>query len=76
MALPRMEYPSIRERIERMGIAKSRLCGAIGVTRHALSDKLGGKTEFTLTEALKLARFFGTSVEELAGTPRYPGDPS
>lgn len=70
MALPRMEYPAIAERVGRMGIPKSRMCEVIGVTRHGLSDKLSGRTEFTLTEALALARFFGTSVEELAGAPR------
>lgn len=72
MALPRMEYPAISERVERMGVQKLRLCEATGLSYPGLNDKLSGKTEFTLTEALALARFFGTSVEELAGEPRNP----
>mgnify|MGYP003104288685 CR=1 FL=1 len=72
MALPRKAYPAITERVERMGIPKSRLCEAISVTYPALSDKLGGRTEFTLTEALRLARFFGVSVEELVGDAADP----
>ena len=67
MALHRVRYPTIAGRIGRMGIPKERVARELGITSKSLSDKLGGTTEFTLTEALLLARFFGVSVEELAG---------
>lgn len=67
MALQRVRYPTIAGRIGRMGIPKERVARELGITSKSLSDKLGGTTEFTLTEALLLARFFGVSVEELAG---------
>lgn len=67
MALQRVRYPTIARRIRRMGIPKERVARELGITSKSLSDKLGGTTEFTLTEALLLARFFGVSVEELAG---------
>lgn len=72
MALPRMKYPAISRRVERMGVSKMRMCEVTGLSYTGLNDKLEGKTEFTLTEALALARFFGTSVEKLAGKPRKP----
>ena len=67
MALQRVRYPTIARRIRRMGIPKERIARELGITSKSLSDKLGGTTEFTLTESLLLARFFGMSVEELAG---------
>lgn len=72
MALPRVEYPAIKKRVRESALSDERVCCELGLSISSLRNKLAGRTEFTLTEALALARLLGTSVEELAGSPREP----
>lgn len=46
-------------------VSQARLAAAVGVSRPGLSDRLAGKTNFTLRELGRVARAFGLSIRDL-----------
>lgn len=52
-------YPNLEGKIAERGIKKGVIAGSIGVTSRALSNKLGGKSEFTWSQVKIIqSRFF------------------
>lgn len=47
------------------GINQEELASTIGVTLSTYSKKENSKTEFTLKEANKIAKFFGRTIEDI-----------
>lgn len=64
---------SIRERIgaylAKTGESKKSLADQLDMSRGTLSQKMSGRTEFTLAEAKTLARILGCTVDELFVSP-------
>lgn len=50
---------------KRMKISQSKLAEVIGVGQATFGKKENGVTEFTLSEAYKLANFLGITIEQL-----------
>ena len=64
-------YQIIESRLIRLGITKKELAQALGISYHTLLLKLGGKSSFTLDEALEVKDLIqaSESVEELFNRP-------
>lgn len=64
---------SIRERVgaftERTGTTKQELAEKLGMSRVTLHNKLMGNSEFSLSEAQKLAGILGCTVDDLRVSP-------
>lgn len=54
----------LKEFIERSGISLTNIAKALNITYVALNNKLKGKFDFTLEEALKLKRILGLTQSE------------
>lgn len=55
----------IRSWLTRHDMTQAQLATSIGISRTALSDKLAGRTQFTLAELEATARTFGVTVSAL-----------
>lgn len=51
-------YPILEGKIAEKGIAKKRVAETLGMTPHALRNKISGKTEFTWNEVVSLQKNF------------------
>ena len=64
---------SIRERVgaytERTGTTKAELADSLGMSRVTLHNKLNGLSEFSLSEAVQLAKILGCTVDDLRTSP-------
>lgn len=54
----------LKELIERSGISLTNIAKALNITYVALNNKLKGKFDFTLEEALKLKKILGLTQSE------------
>jgi len=54
----------LKELIERSGISLTNIAKALGITYVALNNKLKGKFDFTLEEALKLKKILDLTQSE------------
>ncbi len=55
----------MRERREMAGLSQASLGAALNVSRQTINSIETGKYDPSLTLAIRLARFFGSSVEEI-----------
>ncbi len=55
----------IRALMGRHRISQARLAAAAGLSSRGMSERLSGKTNFTVRELGKIARFFGKSLGDL-----------
>ena len=58
MNVKRAVYPILESKIAEKGIAKKDIAQKLGITPRALSKKLKGETNFTLTEGLFIHKLF------------------
>lgn len=58
MNVKRAVYPILESKIAEKGIAKKDIAQKLGITPRALSKKLKGETNFTLTEGLSIYKLF------------------
>lgn len=56
---------SVRARREEAGLSQAALGSALGVSRQTINSIETGKYDPSLTLAVRLARYFGSTVEEL-----------
>lgn len=56
---------SVRERREAKGLSQGALGDALGVSRQTVNSIETGKYDPSLPLAFAIARFFGTSIEEI-----------
>ncbi len=56
---------NIRALMGRYKVSQHRLAGSIGMSTAGLSERMNGKTNFTLRELGKIARFFGKSLGDV-----------
>lgn len=55
----------IAEAVRRSGRRHRHLAEALGLAQPAFSDRMRGRTRWTLTEAVDLARLLGVPLDEL-----------
>lgn len=67
MALKNVHYPRIDARREALGIPKQTFANKLGLSWESANKKLTGETEFSLTEVLIVADWWGLSLDELVG---------
>lgn len=60
-------YPLLNKKLEEKDVKRPQLSEELGITQKSLFNKLNGKTEFVLSEALKIKEIAapGESLEEL-----------
>ncbi len=60
-------YPLLNKKLEEKDVKRPQLSEELGITQKSLFNKLNGKTEFVLSEALKIKEIVapGESLEEL-----------
>jgi len=56
---------NIRALMGRHRVSQQRLASAIGLSSRGMSERLSGKTNFTVRELGRIARFFGKSLGDL-----------
>lgn len=56
---------NIRALMGRYRVSQARLAGAVGLSTRGMSERLSGKTNFTVRELGKIARFFGKSISDV-----------
>lgn len=61
----RLKFPKINEQVHRLGIKQKVMAEAIGIPTSTLSDRLAGRTEWTLSEGVAIAKWLGVSLDEL-----------
>ena len=55
-------YPNLRAEMARRNISLQDIADGLGITRVALSNKINGKTFFTLPEARKVKQIIGIEM--------------
>ena len=55
-------YPNLRAEMARRNISQQDIADGLGITRVALSNKINGKTFFTLPEARKVKQIIGIEM--------------
>ena len=68
MALPKIVYPSIREKMKSAEETATDISKLLSVSYTTVLHKLSGKRRFTVQEGITLAGHYGASVEELFRT--------
>ena len=60
-------YPLLNKKLEEKDVKRPQLSNEMGITQKSLFNKLNGKTEFTLSEAIKIKELVapGESLEKL-----------
>ena len=51
-------------------LTQTDMANVLGIHRHSYHMKESGKSDFTLSEAIKLAKHFNSSLDEMFGTPK------
>lgn len=67
MALKSVCYPSIDAKRKELGLTKNAVAKRLGTTWKTLDKKLEGRGEFSVTEIMTLADWWGLSMDELVG---------
>lgn len=57
----------VDEHRQRVGSTKVAVAAMLGITENSAANKLGGKTEFALSEIRTLADKWGMTIDELVG---------
>lgn len=57
----------ISTRLRLSGVTHETLAQALGMSRPAISDRMRGRTRWTLLEAIEIARLMGITLDALAG---------
>ena len=60
-----LDFPKINERVEDLGIKQNVMAKKLGISTSTVSDKLRGKSEWTLSEGVALAEWLGVPLEVL-----------
>lgn len=47
------------------GINQNILANLLGVTRETINNKINGKVNFTLSEAIKISKYFNKDIEKI-----------
>lgn len=56
---------NIRALMGRYRVSQARLAGSVGLSTRGMSERLSGKTNFTVRELGRIARFFGKSLGDV-----------
>lgn len=69
-----MHYPAIEARRVELGATKQAVADRLGLSWEQANKKLSGEVEFSLTEVLELAVWWGLCLDELVGReiPKCP----
>lgn len=67
--MSKLKYPAIDAECARRGISLESMCSHIGVDRRTLYSWRIGKTDMPCSSAIKMAMFFGVSLDYLLGVP-------
>lgn len=59
------QYPLVEGYLKLSGVTVAEICRDLGITRRTWSNKVSGKSDFTLTEASHIAYVTGKSVDEI-----------
>ncbi len=57
----------IAKAIRRSGLRDAHFARSLGLSTPAMSDRMRGRTRWTLTEAALIARMLGVSLDDLVG---------
>lgn len=60
-----IQYPLVEGYLKLSGITVAEICKDLGITRRTWSNKVSGKSDFTLAEASYIANATGKSVDEI-----------
>lgn len=74
MSMENKHYPAIEAKRVELGIPKTKVAEKLELSWEGLDAKLAGEREFTLTEILTLADWWGICSDDLVGRP-VPGCP-
>ena len=69
-----VHYPAIESRRAELGVTKRAVADRLGLSWEQASKKLSGEVEFSLSESIALAEWWGLCLDELAGReiPKCP----
>ena len=65
---------TVRAHLNRRGIRQTGVARVLGLSQPSVSDRLTGKTPFTLVDLQRLADYLRITVAELMTTPNEPTD--
>lgn len=74
MSMSNVHYPAIDAKRVELGVSKAAMAKKLELSWEGLDAKLAGEREFTLTEILTLAEWWGLCADELVGRS-VPGCP-
>lgn len=55
----------INRYVEEKGVSKDALANSLGISRSSFFNKVNGRNEFSLSEAFKVSRMLGISIDQL-----------
>lgn len=63
--MARVEYNLVKGYLRTAGFTMAATAAELGITQRTLHNKIKGKSEFTLDEALKIKSMVGRSIEDI-----------
>lgn len=57
----------VREQLHELGMTQAALAGALGLSPMSISDRMNGRSRFTVDEVARLARILGLDLHALLG---------
>lgn len=70
MSMETVHYPSIDAKREHLGVTKQAVADRLDLSWEQTRKKLAGEVEFSLSEVLVLADWWGVGTDELVGRER------
>lgn len=57
----------VREQLHKLGMTQAALAGALGISPGTMSERMTGRSRFTVDEVARLARILGLDLHALLG---------
>lgn len=63
--MTRQSYPRVEAYATIKGLTLDDIAGELGIVRRTLNEKISGKRDFTLDQAIKLSNMLGQSMDDI-----------